>query len=118
MFLVQRILLLIFIIMISAVAQRVDRADTDLNKPALPADISDRSYNIIDRNKLGQYVSNIGQFYSSWNEPGPTCEWPLGSNHEVMYRMNLFVGVPGNVVQTRTYGTNELSRTRGAGASR
>jgi hypothetical protein len=88
-------------------AQRADRADADFSKPTLPGDISDRSYNIIDRNKLGQYVSNIGQFYSSWNEPGPTCEWPLGSNHEVMYRMNLLVGVPGNVVQTRTYGTKE-----------
>jgi len=69
--------------------------------------ISDRTYNVISVNKLGQYVSNIGQFYSSWQELAPTAEWPLGSNHEQMYRMNVYVGVPGNVVQTRTFGQKE-----------
>ena len=69
--------------------------------------ISDRSYNTLDVNLLGQYVSNMGQFYSSWNEDSPEGEWPLGSAHEQMYRMNIFVGVPGNVVQTRAYGEKE-----------
>ena len=100
---------LIFLSTAVLYAQRPDR-DNALEKSGpvpVPADISDRSFNTLDINKLGQYVSNIGQFYSSWNELSPTCEWPLGSAHEQMYRMNVYIGVPGNVVQTRTYGTKE-----------
>ncbi len=70
-------------------------------------ELSDRTFNVIAVNKLGQYVSNMGQFYSSWSELSPTAEWPLGSGHEAMWRANLYVGVPGNVVQTRTFGTKE-----------
>ncbi|MBN2356117.1 hypothetical protein JXO59_08385, partial [candidate division KSB1 bacterium] len=76
-------------------------------------DISDRSYNTIDVNKFGQYVSNMGQFYSSWNEMSPTAEWPLGSNHQQMYRMNLYIGVPGNAVSSRTYSTKEWDPVAG-----
>ncbi len=87
--------------------------ETESMMLAKKMDISDRAYNVIDVNKLGQYVSNIGQFYSSWNELAPTADWPLGAGHEQMYRMNVYVGVPENVVQTRTYGTKEWDPVAG-----
>lgn len=84
-----------------------DRGKGNGYSPKLES-ISDRSYNIIDVNLLGVYVGNMGQFYTSWNETAdPEGEWPLGSGHSQMYRMNMFVGVPGNVVQTRAYGEKE-----------
>jgi hypothetical protein len=70
-------------------------------------DLSNKAYNVLDINLLRQYVCNVGQFYSSWQELGPTAEWPKYSGHEQMYRMNLYLGIPGNVVQTRTYGEKE-----------
>jgi hypothetical protein len=71
------------------------------------ADLANRTYNILDVNLFGNYVSNIGQFYSSWQEDAPEGEWPVGSGHEQLYRMNVFIGIPGNVVQTRSYGEKE-----------
>lgn len=88
---------------------RIDTKDHSTKNAEFPsaAGVGDRSYNVIDVNMLGQYVSNMGQFYSSWNEVVPEGEWPLGSGHAQMYRMNVYIGVPGNVIQTRTYGTKE-----------
>lgn len=86
--------------------RRDDRSDGMAQRGAAQA-LDQRTFNVLAINKLGQYVSNMGQFYSSWNELSPTAEWPLGSGHEAMWRMNLYIGTPGNVVQTRTFGTKE-----------
>lgn len=86
--------------------RRDERSDGMAQNAAAQA-LNQRTFNVLAINKLGQYVSNMGQFYSSWNELSPTAEWPLGSGHEAMWRMNLYIGTPGNVVQTRTFGTKE-----------
>lgn len=110
-----RVLLLIVISFSAASAKGNKKEDRNREGHTAPGvvSVSDRSFNILDANQLGQYVSNMGQFYSSWNEVAPEGEWPLNSGHEQMYRMNVFVGVPGNVVQTRTYGEKEWNPVYG-----
>ncbi len=77
--------------------------------PALgaPADVRDFATTVLNINKIGQFVCNQGRFYPGSGEIGVTGEWPIGSGHEQMYRMNVFVGIPGNVVQSRVARTRE-----------
>ncbi len=105
--------LMILLILSLSLSQARPRPETDNRNELGAMDLKNRAYTTLDINKLGQYVSNIGQFYSSWNEVSPTAEWPLGSKHEQMYRMNIYIGVPGNVVQTRTSGTKEWDPVAG-----
>jgi len=83
-----------------------DKYQEERSSPSIES-LDDRTYNILDINKLGMYVSNLGQFYSSWQEIAPEGEWPIYSGHEQLYRMNVYVGIPDNVVQTRSYSNKE-----------
>jgi hypothetical protein len=70
-----------------------------------PLGILDRAGGTMDRSNIGMFFENRGKLYPRRDE-GPDGEWPIGSGREYCYRMNVMVGVPGNVVQGR-WRTNE-----------
>ena len=83
--------------------RRASDTSTPLRKPAVKADWGQ---SVITINKLGQTVTNLGQFYA-YSGTLPAGEWPLGSGHDQIFRMNMYVGMPGNVVATRARNSKE-----------
>lgn len=71
-----------------------------------PAGIINRAQNVITINKLGQTVTNLGQFYP-YSGTLPAGRWPLGTDHDQIYKMNLYVGIPNNVISTRARNAKE-----------
>ena len=68
-----------------------------------PQSILDRAGGVHNKSNIGSYFVNRGKLYASDYSQGPTFEWPIGSQHEFVYRANPWVGIPGNVVQGRWY---------------
>lgn len=60
----------------------------------------DRAQSVINANKLGQVVTNLGQFHA-YTGALPQGRWPLGTDHDAIWKISLFVGIPFNVVQSR-----------------
>ena len=54
-----------------------------------------------NRSNLGSAFENRGKLYPHEEAEGPTFEWPIGSQHEYVYRANPYVGIPGNMIQGR-----------------
>jgi hypothetical protein len=103
------IILLVVVLVFASVTAAGDRArQTELFNPTMSAlDVEDFATYVLNGNRVGQFVCNQGRFYPGSGEVGVTAEWPAGSGHEQMYRMNVFVGIPNNVVQSRTSRTRE-----------
>jgi hypothetical protein len=74
-----------------------------------PADIfgvKDRAGGTHNKSNIGLFFENRGKLYPRRLSQGPSGEYPIGSGRHYIYRLNPFVGVPGNVVQGR-FTTNE-----------
>ncbi len=86
-----------------ATAQRItDRKDgEDSWMMHKPSSILDRAGGAHTKSNIGSYFVNNGKLYAQEYSQGPTFEWPIGSTHEFVYRANPYVGIPGNVVQSR-----------------
>lgn len=68
--------------------------------------IVDRGGGTHNKSNIGHFFENRGKLYPRTAAQGPSGEWPIGSGREYIYRANIFVGRPNNVVQGR-YTTNE-----------
>lgn len=66
----------------------------------------DRAQNVININRLGQVVTNMGQWHP-YTGVFPRGRWPITTNHDQTYKMSLFVGIPYNVAHARGNGTKE-----------
>jgi len=67
-----------------------------------PGSIYDRAGGVHNRSNIGIFFENRGKLYPRRANPAtPSGEWPLKSGMEYIYRMNPFVGIPGNVIQGR-----------------
>ncbi len=66
----------------------------------------DRAGGTQNGSNIGLFFENRGKLYPRRLSQGPSGEWPINSGKHHIYRINPFVGVPGNVVQGR-YTTNE-----------
>ncbi len=73
---------------------------------AKPTGIKDRAAGIHNASNIGLFFENRGKLYPRRLSQGPSGEFPYGSGRHYIYRINPFVGVPGNVIQGR-YTTNE-----------
>jgi hypothetical protein len=70
------------------------------------AGITDRAGGTHDASNIGLFFENRGKLYPRRLTQGPSGEYPINSSHNYIYRLNPFIGIPGNVVQGR-YTTNE-----------
>lgn len=71
-----------------------------------PAGIKDRAAGIHNASNIGLFFENRGKLYPRRLSQGPSGEYPYGSGRHYIYRINPFVGIPGNVIQGR-FTTNE-----------
>ena len=111
-----RITLILLLALVTALGARDGRGryDYGLSSRTLPEafGIEDRAQNVITINQLGQTVTNLGQFYA-YSGVLPQARWPLSTDHDAMWKMCLYVGIPGNVVQTRATRTKEWDAVAG-----
>ena len=74
--------------------------------PISAAGIQDRAGGTHNGSNIGLFFENRGKLYPRRLSQGPSGEYPIGSGRHYIYRINPWVGVPGNVVQGR-FTTNE-----------
>jgi len=98
--------LTIVLIFSSAILAQYDK-DVD-NKDPLGKilRIEDRAAGIHNASNIGLFFENRGKLYPRFLSQGPSGEFPINSGKNYIYRINQFVGIPGNVVQGR-FTTNE-----------
>ncbi len=63
--------------------------------------IQDRAGGTHNASNIGLFFENRGKLYPRFIEWGPSGEFPINSGKNYIYRINQFVGIPGNVVQGR-----------------
>lgn len=68
--------------------------------------IQDRAAGIHNASNIGLFFENRGKLYPRRITQGPSGEFPINSTKHYIYRINPFVGIPGNVIQGR-YPNNE-----------
>lgn len=66
----------------------------------------DRAGGTHNASNIGLFFENRGKLYPRRLSQGPSGEFPINSGQQYIYRMNPYVGIPGNVIQGR-YVTNE-----------
>lgn len=64
-----------------------------------PSGISDRAAGIHNASNIGLFFENRGKLYPRSITQGPSGEFPINSTKNYIYRVNPWVGIPGNVVQ-------------------
>jgi hypothetical protein len=68
--------------------------------------VEDRAGGTHNASNIGLFFENRGKLYPRRLTQGPSGEFPIGSAKHYIYRINPFIGVPGNVIQGR-FTTNE-----------
>jgi len=63
--------------------------------------IEDRAGGTHNASNIGLFFENRGKLYPRYLDWGPSGEFPINSAKHYIYRINQFVGIPGNVVQGR-----------------
>jgi hypothetical protein len=61
--------------------------------------IGDRAGGIHNASNIGLFFENRGKLYPRRITQGPSGEFPINSTKHYIYRVNPWVGIPGNVVQ-------------------
>ncbi|MDP3830991.1 MAG: hypothetical protein Q8Q47_06955, partial [Ignavibacteriaceae bacterium] len=61
--------------------------------------IGDRAAGIHNASNIGLFFENRGKLYPRRITQGPSGEFPINSTKHYIYRVNPWVGIPGNVVQ-------------------
>lgn len=61
--------------------------------------IVDRAAGIHNASNIGLFFENRGKLYPRRLTQGPSGEFPINSTKHYIYRVNPWVGIPGNVVQ-------------------
>lgn len=93
----------------AASAQVTPKAVEELQRLQTPEGLSgilDRAGGIHNKSNIGEFFENRGKLYARFLSQGPSGEFPIGSTKEYIYRINPWVGIPGNVIQGR-YTINE-----------
>jgi len=71
-----------------------------------PSAILDRAGGTHNASNIGLFFENRGKLYPRRITQGPSGEFPINSTKNYIYRINPWVGIPGNVIQSR-YTENE-----------
>jgi hypothetical protein len=98
------IVTLLFLLSVNINAQ-VGR-DGDAGELEKVSSIRDRAGGTHNAGNIGLFFENRGKLYPRRITQGPSGEFPINSGKHYIYRINPFVGIPGNVIQGR-YTTNE-----------
>ncbi|MCB9219267.1 MAG: hypothetical protein H6610_07400 [Ignavibacteriales bacterium] len=99
----KKVLIIIYLIQLPLLLLAQDKNDREseiynLNKTAK---IEDRAGGTHNASNIGLFFENRGKLYPRRVTQGPSGEFPINSGKHYIYRVNQWVGVPGNVVQAR-----------------
>jgi hypothetical protein len=98
-------LLLVFCLVLPAELQaQRSKSARDRNQPdnrSTTEGIIDRAGGKHNKSNIGAFFENRGKLYARTLSQGASGEFPQGSLHEYIYRVNPYVGFPGNVIQGR-----------------
>ncbi len=83
-----------------------EQESEEYSKVAKPAGVEDRAGGTHNASNIGLFFENRGKLYPRRITQGPSGEFPIGSGKNYIYRINPYVGIPGNVIQGR-FTTNE-----------
>ena len=102
------ILTLLIIFSNAAYSQNKKAIDEQLSRSSLEKTfgIIDRAAGIHNASNIGLFFENRGKLYPRRITQGPSGEFPINSTKHYIYRVNPWVGIPGNVVQA-LHTTNE-----------
>jgi len=84
-----------------AIDEQLARSDIEKN-----FGIVDRAAGIHNASNIGLFFENRGKLYPRRITQGPSGEFPINSTKHYIYRVNPWIGIPGNVVQA-LHTTNE-----------
>jgi hypothetical protein len=100
------LLILMFALSISVFPQVGRDGEQDIPDLEKIFSIRDRAGGTHNASNIGLFFENRGKLYPRRITQGPSGEFPINSGNHYIYRINPFVGIPGNVVQGR-YTDNE-----------
>jgi hypothetical protein len=101
------ILLVMMFVVINLCAQsKKEKEEAERMKAEKISGINDRAGGIHNASNIGLFFENRGKFYPRRVTQGPSGEFPINSTKHYIYRVNPWVGIPGNVVQA-LHTTNE-----------
>ena len=102
------IITLLIIFSSAAYSQNKKVIDEQLSRSSLEKTfgIIDRAAGIHNASNIGLFFENRGKLYPRRITQGPSGEFPINSTKHYIYRVNPWVGIPGNVVQA-LHTTNE-----------
>jgi hypothetical protein len=112
-----RLLIILVLILTSAgTAQRKKELEEAERRLALqkPETIQDRAGGTHNKSAISWFFENRGKLYPRTAAQGWGFEWPIGSEHEYVYRVNPLVGIPGNVIQGRFTSNEEWEAAYGS----
>lgn len=75
--------------------------------------IQDRAGGTHNASNIGLFFENRGKLYPRRITQGPSGEFPINSGKHYIYRINQFVGLPGNVIQGRFTNNEEWEAAYG-----
>ncbi|MDP4190351.1 MAG: T9SS type A sorting domain-containing protein [Bacteroidota bacterium] len=109
-----KLIIILFLILFQPLSAqlRLDAKNERIGKVKTIQGPIDRAQNVININRLGQVVTNMGQFHPYTGVYPAGC-WPLSSGHDQIYKMSFAVGVPYNVVNARSNKTKEWDPVAG-----
>jgi hypothetical protein len=96
-----------------AIAQSSEKDFYDKEPLAKPSRIQDRAAGIHNASNIGLFFENRGKLYPRRITQGPSGEFPINSTKHYIYRVNQYVGIPGNVVQSRFTSNEEWEAVYG-----
>ena len=106
----KKIIIITLLIIFSSVAYSQNKKviDEQLSRSSLEKTfgIIDRAAGIHNASNIGLFFENRGKLYPRRITQGPSGEFPINSTKHYIYRVNPWVGIPGNVVQA-LHTTNE-----------
>jgi hypothetical protein len=75
--------------------------------------IQDQAGGTHNASNIGLFFENRGKLYPRRITQGPSGEFPINSGKNYIYRINQFVGIPGNVIQGRFTDNEEWAAAYG-----
>ncbi|MCX7609990.1 MAG: hypothetical protein N2043_00185 [Ignavibacterium sp.] len=95
------IIFISFFLITFGIAQDKKKYDEIISRSSLDKTlgIGDRAAGIHNASNIGLFFENRGKLYPRRITQGPSGEFPINSTKHYIYRVNPWVGIPGNVVQ-------------------
>lgn len=94
-------LMILFILSVNVFTQERNKDFVDKDPLQKILRIEDRAGGTHNASNIGLFFENRGKLYPRRITQGPSGEFPINSTKHYIYRVNQFVGIPGNVVQAR-----------------